>query len=84
MVCDDFSRSAIWSVLCACSHILNTADGRDWLKNQSVYLHIVHTCIMDLQIILRKFASVATTLNHRQRLSRGDSIDNGPLRVATN
>jgi hypothetical protein len=84
MVREDFLRSAIRSVLRAYLHILNTADGQDWLKNQSVYLHIVHMCIMDFQIILGKFASVATTLNHRQRLSLGDFIDDGPLRVATN
>jgi hypothetical protein len=80
----NFPRSTtMWIALKPYLDNLDTSEGRAWLKSQETFAHIIHTCIMDLQLIICRFAAViAHDLDNRQRLTSENIIDAGPLAAA--
>jgi hypothetical protein len=82
-ITDDFDRSALWQALSSYLSVLtNSDDGRSWIQQQAAHSHTVHALLMEAQLILGRFVAIAKELEHRDRLSNDDSVDEGPIKAA--
>jgi hypothetical protein len=79
----DFEASSLWSDLKKYLDELDTLDGRYWLETQSVFPHVAHALIMDIQHMLGRYVAIADCLDHQTRLLNKQVVDGGPLSTAT-
>jgi hypothetical protein len=82
-ITEDFDSSALWEALSSYLSVLTSSeDGRSWINQQSVHAHTVHALLMEAQLIVGRFVAISKELEHRDRLSKNESVDNGPLSSA--